>query len=185
MTNDLLEKPLTTNPKINHCHKKEIIDRLVMEEPQRSIAKSYGISQNRIHQINKANQPLIQQKKQEILETLPDVVHTVKTDVNTNKRLSQHIALDFRYVTPELVSLKSVLNKTNDTVLKIASHDDKGILPSRTPLINLTQDNRTQTTVISDNVLNLFSNHAESLVDSEVIDVIEDTTSVEDSGNDE
>ncbi len=178
MTNNAtLEK--SSNKVINSYSKEQIINDLVKEVPQTAIAKQNNISQPRIHQIKKANQAIIDQKKQELIALLPSVVDTVKNDVNTNNRLSKHIALDFTKTTTEQIALKNSLDKTNLNLLRIT-----GISPSQALInYNLTQDNRTQTTVISDNVLNLFSPHAKELIDTEVTTINGDTTNEDNSDN--
>ncbi len=172
MTNDLLVSPLRS-PKA-----KDTLLNDIASKSNGEVAQKYNLTTGRISQIKKANKHIIDQKQQELISLLPSVVDTVKHDVNTNNRLSKHIALDFKQATTELIALKNNLDKTNINLLKIT-----GIIqPQSLISYNLSQDNRTQTTVISDNVLNMFSNHAETLIDTEVIDTIDDTSS--DDGSD-
>lgn len=96
------------------------------------VAKKHGISEGRVSQIKSENKEIIERKKAELISMLPSVVDTVRTDINTNKRLSQHIALDFKAVDKDLVALKTSLDKTNLNILKIASEDGVGIFAGNT-----------------------------------------------------
>ncbi len=112
MTTDTLE---LKNPKT-----KEILLNDIAINKGRDVAKKYNVTDGRISQIKKANKELIEAKKQELLSQLPTVVDTVKTDLNTNNRLSKHIALDFTAANSDIVALKNSLDKTNLNILKIA-----------------------------------------------------------------
>ena len=107
------------------------------------VAKKYNLTTSRISQIKKANQEIIEQKRQELISTLPSVIDTVKTDINTNQRLSKHIALDFTKISTEHIALKNNLDKTNLNLLKAVD-----IFPSNT-MVRIGDDNSQHLTVIS------------------------------------
>lgn len=169
----VLERPASTNPKIlTSPYAKEQLLNDIATKRVTDVAKQYNVSHPRISQIKAENKILIDQKKAELLKLIPNVVETVRDDVNTNSRLSKHIALNFTAVTSEQIALKNSLDKTNVNLLKIAGV----IQPQALINYNLNQDNRTQTTVISDNVLGLFAPHAKELIEAEAIATNEDTT---------
>ncbi len=153
MTTQLLEKPLSTQPKINAPYQKEeILNRLAVNEPHRSIARDFNVSHPRITQINKENKEVIDQKKQELIKQLPNIVDSVKADIETNNRLSKHISLDFTSVDSNLIALKNTLDKTNVNILKIA-----GIFPSQA-LLNFNQYNQDNRQVnVEPSIMGLFS----------------------------
>ncbi len=76
----------------NPCTKKEIINRLATNESSNQIAKDYDVSGQRIRQIRKENQELIEQKAQELLKNLPNIVETAKHYIDISKRISKIIA---------------------------------------------------------------------------------------------
>ena len=169
----VLEKPAKQpNKIITPCHKEEILNELAKETSQYQLAETYKISQSRISQIKKENEALVANKKAELIKLLPSVVDVVTDDLAANKLLSKRIRMNPYNVDSEKVALKNTLDKTSVNLLKIA-----GIFPSQA-MINFNQhnDNRTQTTVISDNVLGLFHSHARELIDAEVVDANGDTT---------
>ncbi len=178
MVEILEEKPLTTNPKINDLQvKTDIINRLARSETNVSIAKDYNVDHSSISKFKKKNQHTINQEQAKLIELLPTATTIVTDELEANRLLTKRIRIDPYNVDPSKISLKAELNKGLKELWKAT-----GIIqPQSLISYNLSQDNRTQTTVISDNVLNMFGNHAESLVDTEVIDVIEDTTKVNDS----
>ena len=122
----MIETQAQIKPTINHpgrvlnsIHKEQIKDDLVKQIPQREIATKFGVTQGRIHQIKKANENEIELKQQEIMAELPSVIETIKNDIDTNNKLSQDINKDYKQITPQQVSLKTVLDKNNVNVLKI------------------------------------------------------------------
>lgn len=153
--------------------KNDIINRLANEEPGTHIARSYQVDRSRISQIKAANEVLIKEKKAELVSKLPTVVETVVKDLETNTNLSRHFNGNIDgLTTPEKLQLKTILDRTSVNILKIAGV----IQPQALINYNLNQDNRTQTTVISDNVLGLFAPHAKELIEAEAIATNEDTT---------
>ena len=148
--------------KSNSLEELDIINRLAKGEPQHSIAKDYNTQQSRISTLKSINKHKVEEAKQKLLRLIPDIVDTVQTDINTNQRLSKHIALDFTQTTSEQISLKNTLDKTNVNLLRVA-----GIIQSQA-LINYNQYNQdnSKTVVIEPAVLNMFANHAKELVDN-------------------
>jgi hypothetical protein len=183
---ETLEK---TIPKpITSFQKDEIIDKLALEIPQRKIASQHNVSQNRISNINKEQKVEVKKRKLALQALAPNILEEFKYDCLTSTELSKHLYRPKEF--PNKTALQNnqeiTYHKNSLSKQKIKILENIGIFESQALInYNLSQfnDNRTQTTVISDNVLNMFSNHAESLVDSEVIDVIEDTTKDEDSDN--
>ena len=155
MTIEVLEK---TIPKpITSYRKEQILDSLVREIPQRTIAGQHSISQPRISKINQENREVITQRKQQLISELPNIVDTIKDDVNTNKRLSRHIALDFTNIDSNLIALKNTLDKTNLNVLKIAREGEIGIFPTNA-LLNFQQFNQDNRQInIEPSIMGLFS----------------------------
>ncbi len=135
---------ILSNPK-----SKEAILNDIASKSNGDVAKKYDLTTGRISQIKSENIEIINQKKAELIKLLPSVVDTVRTDVNTNQRLSKHIALDFKSITPEQISLKNTLDKTNVNVLKLASEDGVSIFPSNT-MFRFGDDNSQHITVISE-----------------------------------
>ena len=98
----------------------------ISTKPGIEVANKYNVTNSRISQIKKANQSIIDQKKQEIIATLPTVVEIVANDVNTNKSVSKSLSNDINNLsTQDKLALKTILDKTTVNVLKIA-----GIYPS-------------------------------------------------------
>ncbi len=165
-------------PKLNRVERKaQIITRLVTGETNTSIAKDFNVTHQAISRTKKENQPFINQEQTKLIQLLPTATEIVTDELEANRLLTKRIRIDPYNVDPFKVSLKSELNKTIRDLWKIS-----GILRPQA-LINVNQDNRTQTTVISDNVLNLFSPHAKELIDTEVVDTISDTTNEGNSDN--
>ena len=71
----------------NPCIKEEIISRLSIGESSNQIASDFNVSGQMIRQIKKENQQLIEQKTQELLQSLPDVVETTKRDLEGAKKI--------------------------------------------------------------------------------------------------
>ncbi len=115
----------------NPCAKDDIINRLSKDESSNQIAKDYNVSGQRIRQIKKENQMLIETKKQELIQSLPKVVDIVKKDLDTNYKISSDLNDNYEKATTESIALKNTLDKTNLNLLKIA-----GIFPTHTNLLN-------------------------------------------------
>lgn len=133
MPNGILSNPKTKEAVLNDIATKSNGD----------CSRKYNLTSGRISQIKRENQDIIEQKRQELIATLPSVIDTVKTDISTNQRLSKHIALDFTQTTTEQIALKNNLDKTNLNLLKAVD-----IFPSNT-MVRIGDDNSQHLTVIS------------------------------------
>lgn len=144
MTTEIVDKPKINYPGrvITTILKEEVINDLVKEVPQREIASKFGVTQGNISHIKKANEDKIEAKQQEIIDELPTIVETIKTDIDTNKKISSDLNKDYESATSRTINLKSNLDKTNVNVLKIAR-----ILDTNT--IQFGDDNSQHVTVIS------------------------------------
>jgi predicted methyltransferase len=176
--NAILERPLTTNPKINDLQCKiDIINRLARDETNVSIAKDYNVDHSSISKFKKKNQTLIDQEQAKLIKLLPTATEIVTDELEANRLLTKRIRIDPYNVDPTKVSLKSELNKTIRDLWKVA-----GILKPQA-FLNLSQDNRTQTVEISPNVLNMFSVHAVGLIQSVDTQVVEAEEVSDNAGN--
>ncbi len=168
MTIEVLEK---TIPKpITSYRKEQILDSLVKEIPQRTIASQHSISQPRISKINQENREVITQRKQELLSQLPNVVESVTKDVETNGKLSIDFSKNIDNLTiGEKLQLKAQLDKTNVNILKIA-----GIFPSNA-LLNFNQFNQDNRQInIEPSIMKLFSSSPGGFSDNmEAVDMEE------------
>ncbi len=71
----------------NPCTKTEIINRLATNESSNQIAKDYNVSGQRIRQMKKENEDLINAIAQKLIqENLPDVYETTRLDIQTTKK---------------------------------------------------------------------------------------------------
>lgn len=126
----------------NPCTKVEIINRLATNESSNQIAKDYDVSGQRIRQIKKENQELIEAKSHELLQNLPDIVETAKLDIQSNKELSKRIKESgLKSITKEELQFKTITNKLSADVLRSV-----GIFPAQHPsfVFNQYNDNRQQ-----------------------------------------
>ncbi len=136
----------------NPCAKAEIIDRLATNESSNQIANDYNVSGQRIRQIKKENLELIEQKTQELLSNLPDIVETAKHDINISKRISKNIAnskdhelIDKLKEVKDILQFKQLTNKLSADILRAL-----GIFPAQSQSLviqNLYQDQRQQTVI--------------------------------------
>ncbi len=137
----------------NPCTKTEIINRLATNESSNQIAKDYDVSGQRIRQIKKENRELIEQKAQELLKNLPDIVETAKHDINISKRISKNIAnskdhelIDKLKEVKDILQFKQLTNKLSADILRSV-----GIFPAQSPSLfiqNNYQDNRQQNMIV-------------------------------------
>ncbi len=142
----------------NHCIKEEIISRIATGEPSRTIAADFNVSGQRIRQIKKENQELIEQKTQELLKSLPDIVETTKMDIETAKKISFEAKEDINSLTPEKLQFKAHTNKVNSDIYRAI-----GFFPSQSQglfIQNIYNDNRSQQ-VISNQVLDALGGYIE------------------------
>ncbi len=146
----------------NPCVKEEIIGRLSIGEPSNTIAADFNVSGQRIRQIKKENQELIEQKTQELLQSLPDVVETTKMDIEVAKKISVEAKNDISTLTPEKLQFKSQMSKVNADIYRAI-----GFYPSQSPALfiqNIYNDNRQS--VISPKVLDVIGKY----IDAELAD---------------
>ncbi len=143
----------------NPCIKEEIISRIATGEPSRTIAVDFNVSGQRIRQIKKENQELIEQKTQELLKSLPDIVETTKMDIETAKKISLEAKEDINSLTPEKLQFKTLANKINADIYRAI-----GFFPSQSQglfIQNIYNDNRSQQ-VISQNVMAVLGEYIEA-----------------------
>ncbi len=136
------------------CAKEEIINRLAINESSNQIAKDYDVSGQRIRQIKKENQELIEQKAQELLKNVPDIVETAKNDVDISKRISKIIAnckddelIDKLKEVKDILGFKQLTNKLSADILRAF-----GIFPAQSPSLviqNIYGDDNSQHITIS------------------------------------
>ncbi len=139
----------------NPCAKNDIINRLSTGESSNQIANDYNMSGQRIRQIKKENQKLIDQKKQELIQSLPKVVDIVNKDLDTNYKISSDPNDNYKKATTESIALKNTLDKTNLNLLKIT-----GIFPTHTNLLNTGKITINQQNVINPYITRLIGNAA-------------------------
>ncbi len=131
----------------NPCTKAEIINRLATNESSNQIAKDYNVTGQRIRQMKKENQDLINAIAQRLIqENLPDIYETVRNDVCTMKRISEKAKENIEKVTEKEMQYKKDNNRTNENVLRSV-----GIFPSQAPSFMFQQniDNSQHNTIIS------------------------------------
>ncbi len=129
----------------NHCTKAEIINRLAKNESSNQIAKDYNVSGQRIRQMKKENEDLINAIAQKIIqENLSDIYETIKLDVQTTKKIAEKANEDIESVTEKEFEYKKAHNRTNENLLRAV-----GIYPSQNPslVFNQYNDNRQQTVI--------------------------------------
>ncbi len=123
----------------------DIINRLANNEPGTHIARSYDVDHSNISRIKKANEELIEQKKQELIQALPSVVQTVTKDIKANDKVSSKLHNSINELTVEQqIQLKKQLDRTNENILKVT-----GILQPQSFIKNQTniQNNTNQTKI--------------------------------------
>ncbi len=146
----------------NPCTKTEIINRLATNESSNQIAKDYNVTSQRIRQIKKENQEKINEIASKLVqENLPDVYETVRNDVQTMKRIAEKAKENIEKVTDKEMQYKKDNNRTNENIFRSV-----GVFPAQAPSFMFQQniDNRQQTAIISDNVLDMFAAHAKTLI---------------------
>ncbi len=144
---------------VNTYDKGQVINDLVKEISQYQIAKDYNISQPRVSQIKIENQALIDQKKSELINLLPDIVEVSRQDIQDSKDISKTLRTEInsydeniqRAVTNKL-KFKALTQKLCQDVLKIAS-----IFPT-SALLNFQQFNQDNRQInIEPSIMGLFS----------------------------
>ncbi len=132
--------------------KNEVINKLAVGKSQTSIAEQIGVNQATISRFAKEdkNIQLIEEQREKLVKVLPDAVENVKTLVEEMQTLPMD---DTKNRELSYKASKDVLKATN-------------IFPSPQFAHNIYNDNRTQNTVISEKVLDLFAPHAKSLIDN-------------------
>ena len=144
---------------VNTYDKGQVINDLVKETSQYQIAKDYNISQPRVSQIKIENQALIDQKKSELINLLPDIVEVSRQDIQDSKDISKTLRTEInsydenvqRAVTNKL-KLKALTQKLSQDILKIAS-----IYPTNA-LLNFNQYNQDNRSInIEPSIMGLFS----------------------------
>lgn len=156
--------------------KNQVIDSLAFGKTSFDIAKEVNYPNSTIRSFHQHNKEAVDKKKQELILQLPNIVESVKTDIETNSRLSRHISLDFTSVDSNLIALKNTLDKVSLNVLKISS-----IFPTNA-LLNFNQFNQDNRQVnIEPSIMGLFSggfNDNMEVVDMKEVSDSDDVTNV-------
>ncbi len=100
------------------------------------------LDNQRIRQIKKENHELIEQKTQELLQSLPDVVDTTRLDIETAKQIYIEAKKDINTLTPEKLQFKTLTNKVNADMFRAI-----GFYPYQSQsffIQNIYNDNRSQ-----------------------------------------
>ena len=129
----------------NPCTKAEIINRLATNESSNQIAKDYSVSGQRIRQMKKENEGLINAIAQKLIqENLSDVYETIKLDIQTTKKIAEKANEDIESVTEKEFEYKKAHNRTNENLLRSV-----GIFPAQHPsfVFNQYNDNSQQTVI--------------------------------------
>ncbi len=159
---------------VNTYRKDQVINDLVKETSQYEIAKEYNISQPRVSQIKIENQAIIDQRKQELIGLLPDIVEISRDDIQATKDINKSLRHEInshdegvqKTVTNKL-KFKALTQKLSQDVLKIAS-----IYPTNA-LLNFNQYNQDNRQInIEPSILSLFSEGFSN--NTQVIDMDED-----------
>ncbi len=140
-----ISKETTMTKLANPCTKAEIINRLAKGESSNQIGKDNNVSGQRIRQMKKENQDLINAIAQRLIqENLPDIYETVRNDVCTMKRISEKAKENVENVTDKEMQYKKDNNRTNENLLRSV-----GIFPAQLPsfVFNQYNDNRQQNKV--------------------------------------
>ena len=173
-TSQILEKPLTTNPKINDLQTKtDIINRLARSETNVSIAKDYNVDHSSISKFKKKNQHTIDQEQAKLINLLPTATEIVKDELEANTTITKAIKDNPFKVEQTTISLKAELNKTIKELWKAT-----GIIKPHNVLVypgKITvnqQINPTLTRFIGDSALQQLS----QAINTDVVDVEAVTT---------
>jgi hypothetical protein len=147
---------------------------LSTDESSNRIANDYDVSGQRIRQIRKENLELIEQKAQELLKYLPDIVETAKHDINISKRISKNIAnckdhelIDKLKEVKDILQFKQLTNKLSADILRAL-----GIFPAQSPSLfiqNIYNDNRQQALITPEfqAFINFQANNRQEIPDTE------------------
>ncbi len=121
----------------NPCTKAEIINRLATNESSNQIAKDYNVSGQRIRQMKKENEDLINAIAQKLIqENLQDIYETIKLDVQTTKKIAEKANKDIESVTEKEFEYKKAHNRNNENLLRAV-----GIFPAQNPSLVFNQYN--------------------------------------------
>lgn len=154
MSAEVLEKPLSTQPKIAEpCKKENIINRLALNEPHRTIANDYNISRQRVTQLNKEFKHEIQERSQKFIQqNIQPILEAASKDINVNLKISELFESDIDSITSERVQFKTHVQRNISNLL--LARADIGIFPTHTNLmannitINQTQINPSVTKLV-------------------------------------
>lgn len=142
----MVDTALLDNPKLDKslARTNDIVNRIAAGENQTLIAKDHKLSEQRISQIKKQNEAIVEAKKQELIAKLPTVVDTVTEDIDTNKELSTELKHNLHKLDiNQKLQLKNQLDKTNANVLKSV-----GIYQSQSALVNIQNIHNEQTNTL-------------------------------------
>ena len=143
----ICRETVTMTKLANPCTKAEIINRLATNESSNQIAKDYNVSGQRIRQMKKENEDLINAIAQKLIqENLSDVYETIRLDIQTTKKIAEKANEDMESVTEKEFEYKKAHNRTNENLLRSV-----GIFPAQHPsfVFNQYNDNSNHNTVIS------------------------------------
>ncbi len=130
--------------------KQEVVHKLAVGEPQTGIAGQVGVNQSTISRFAKEDENirLIEEEREKLVKVLPDAVQNVKD-----------LVTEMPTIPKDDIKSRELSYKASKDVLKATN-----IFPSPQFAHNIYNDNRQQTQIISSNVLDLFSNHAKTLI---------------------
>ncbi len=137
--------------KLDHV-KDDVVKKLAVGEPQTSIAEQVAVDQSTISRFasKDENRALIEEQKGELVKVLPDAVQNVKD-----------LVTEMPTIPKDDTKNRELSYKASQDVLKATN-----IFPSPQFAHNIYNDNRQQTQIISPNVLDMFAQHAKSLIDN-------------------
>lgn len=178
MNTATLEAP--TKLPLNTYQKEDIINRLVLNEPQRSIASDHDISQPSVSEIKKANETRIAILKEQLIkENTDNIQESIRLDIENNKEISRKFK-ETGEIASELVAYKSATQKN---IIKPLL-ESVGIYPSNT--INY-GDTNIQTNVVITESYQAFLDYQSTHQDNsgDIIDIDADNgDDKRDNGND-
>jgi hypothetical protein len=147
-----------------------VVDSLAIGKSSYDISRETGYPASTIRSFHKNNKQQVKEREKELDAMAPDIIADLQFKTKTSLELSMHkyrpdiFPNDTGYKdNKDIIAFQGNLIKPHQKVL-----EKKGILDSHAfNQINLlNQDNRQQTQIISPKVLDLFGEHAKSLIDN-------------------
>ncbi len=143
---DVLEK----SPSINSYQKNEIIDKLALEIPQRTIAKQYNAHQPNISKINSENKAEVDKRKQALQALAPNILEEFKYDCLTSIELSKHLYRPLEYTNKTALQDNQdiIAHKNSLRTQKVKILENTGIFDANA-MFRFGDDNSQHITVVS------------------------------------